>query len=209
MHSLTRKCIGPATNWPCLCTTLGLHLETLSHRGENGVQIPRTRLCLVGVMRSRPPQRLRFGLHVLVQQFFDHVIHHAYQSLFVVSPHRAPQHALVVVFSAKGKSSASGLPHFLGFPQHVFGHTSPQHRNLHTTLADTLRIPELRLTVFEASRASNILHLRQQSCRHVPVNSCQGENPGRHVERRFHVQAPPLNRFLLLVQQVHQNCEIT
>ena len=81
-------------------------------------------------------------------------------------------------------------------PQHVSHLATRLHNtgSLHTTLADAPRVSELRLTIFKAGRASPVLHPCQQSCRHVPMNRCQSEDPRYlrgfgHVERRLHVQA--------------------
>ena len=43
---------------------------------------------------------------------------------------------------------------FFNFPQHILGHTLPQHWGLHASLANASRTPEFRL----ARGATNILH---------------------------------------------------
>ena len=93
-----------------------------------------------------------------------------------MGPHQAPVARVHCLFTAKWEPPASGVPLSFGCPQHSFRHTSLQHQSLHTTLEDAPRVSEFRLTILEAGRASIVLHLNLQSCRHVPVDSCQGEN---------------------------------
>ena len=69
-----------------------------------------------------------------------------------LSAHIMPRSTYSLSFSPS-KASPSGLP--LSFRQHIFGHTSPHHRSLHTNLTDAPRISECRLTILKASRASN------------------------------------------------------
>ena len=121
------------------------------------------------------------SLHLLVhhndsvQQFFIDVIHHACQSLFVVTklptvvrPHHAPQHVLVVFLPTEGEPPSSSFPFFLSFPYHTFGHTSPKYWSLHTTIADTLRKPQRRFIIFTAGRTANVLHLASKAAAKCP-----------------------------------------
>ena len=124
-------------------------------------------------------------------KFFSDIIHHAYQSLVVVTekankcqPTSCP--ATRTRSPLRRQVPPSGLPLVLCFPQHVFGHTATQHCGLPPPLAP--RVPERCLTVFEASRTLNVLHLSQQRRRHVSVNTCQGKQRALgNVERRLHV----------------------
>ena len=106
-----------------------------------------------------------------IQQFFDNVVHHAQQSQ---KSQLLPAHIIPAACIRCHPPNDSSQPldfHFSSAFHSTYLATRP-----HNTLADASRASELRLTVFEACRTSNILHLCQQSRRHVSVDSCQSEN---------------------------------
>ena len=125
-------------------------------RHETG--IPRDSLCCQHGVSSCLPQRFGFGFHVQVHQLFNDVVQHAHQFLCCrkITGSCQPTSCTPVYSLSSSPPNRSppacGLPLFLNFPQHMFSLTSQKHQSLHTTLADTNRIPELRLAVFEARR---------------------------------------------------------
>ena len=78
---------------------------------------------------------------------------------------------------------AFGSPRLLRFPKHVFGNAPPQHRCLHSTLADAMRVPKFCHTVLQARGPSDVLHLCQQSGRQASVDTRQGEYLRNHSAR--------------------------
>ena len=124
--SLSDRCTCHATNFSRPCTYCARRPETPSPPDEKGIPVhqrfrrkgrsqtlslPPTRKVLMSssFVRACPPQRFRFGLHVHVQHLLDDVVHHADQSLsivtespVVVSPHHPTQRTFFVVLPSEG-----------------------------------------------------------------------------------------------------------
>ena len=96
---------------------------------------------LGSMSRSSNSSMMSFTMHIDLSVVTEQPV--------VVSLRHPTQHVLVVMPSAKGQPPNL----WLSTPQHVFGHTSPQHGSFHAALADASRIPE---TQSRCSRSSRI-----------------------------------------------------
>ena len=124
---------------------------------------------------------------------------------------------------------AFGVPFFFSSPEHTFVNASPQHKFLHTSVADAPCVPEFCVAVLETCGNTNILHFCRQNSRQVSVDARQDTTDGLSISKAVfkskisikvvfclcvltidaslgpHMQPLPFRRLLFFMYCVHQD----